>query len=206
VPYRRVAGNPVTPRTVARAALGAVCIGVGAGAMIRSNLGVTPWDVLTTAVSDLADITVGTAGTLLTVVVLAGCVPFGRLPGWGNVVTAIGVAVAVDLAMAGLGEPEALAARVPLYAAGVVVVCVGIGLVVHADIGVGPLEMVMLVATDRRVPLVVARVVIEATTLGVGWLLGGALGVGTAVFALVAGPLITWSLRRQRPIAPVPPA
>jgi uncharacterized membrane protein YczE len=198
VPYRRIAGKPVTPRTLARAAVGAACIGVGAAGMIRSRLGVTPWDVLTTAVSDLAGITVGTAGTLLTVVVLAACAPFGRLPGWGNLVTAAGVAVAVDLAMALLGEPDALAARVPLYAVGVLVVCLGVGLVVHADIGVGPLEMVMLVATDRRVPLVVARVVIEVTTLAIGWLLGGALGVGTAVFALVAGPLIRWSLRWQQ--------
>ena len=205
MPYRRIAGNPTTPRTIARAGLGAACIGVGAAAMIRSNLGVTPWDVLTTAVSDQADITVGTAGTLLTAVVLAGCAPFGRLPGWGNLVTAAGVAIAVDLTMAALGEPDAIVARVPLYAVGVLVVCVGIGLVVHADIGVGPLEMVMLVATDRRVPLVVARAVIEATTLLVGWLLGGALGVGTAVFALVAGPLITWSLRWQRPGAAPPP-
>ena len=77
-------------------------------------------------------------------------------------------------------------------------VCLGVALVVHADIGVGPLEMVMLVATDRGVPLVRARVVIEVTTLTVGWLLGGALGLGTAGFALTAGPLIAGWLRLLR--------
>jgi uncharacterized membrane protein YczE len=51
------------------------------------------------------------------------------------------------------------------------------------------------VATDRSVSLVRARVVIEVTRLAVGWLLGGALGLGTAGFALVAGPLIAGSLR-----------
>jgi hypothetical protein len=39
------------------------------------------------------------------------------------------------------------------------VVCLGVALIVRADIGVGPLEMVMLVATDRSVPLVAARLV-----------------------------------------------
>ena len=58
--------------------------------------------------------------------------------------------------------------------------------------------MVMLVATDRGVPLVRARVVIEVTTLAVGGLLGGDLGVGTAVFAVAAGPLIAGWLRVLR--------
>ena len=195
--FRRVETNPLTPRTLFRSTLGAVLIGVGAAGMIRASVGVTPWDVLTTAVSNLADITVGQSGALLTVIVLAACVPFGRLPGWGNLTTMFGVGVAVDLTLAALEEPGTLLARVALYAVSVPVVCLGVALVVRADIGVGPLEMVMLVATDRRTPLVVARVVIEATTLVLGWVLGGALGVGTAVFALTAGPLIAMGLRLQ---------
>jgi uncharacterized membrane protein YczE len=200
VRFRRVETNPLTPRTLARSTLGSVLIGLGAGGMIRASIGVTPWDVLTTAVSDLADITVGMSGAVLTVLVLAACVPFGRLPGWGNLTTMVGVGVAVDLTLAALDEPRAMAARVLLYAVSVPVVCLGVALVVRADIGVGPLEMVMLVATDRRAPLVVARVLIEATTLLVGWALGGALGVGTALFALTAGPLIAVGLRLQ-PVA-----
>jgi uncharacterized membrane protein YczE len=202
---RRVEGNPANARTVTRASVGAVLIGIGAGGMIRAEVGVTPWDVLTTAVSDLSGLTVGVSGALLTVVILLACMPFGRLPGWGNVVTMIGVGVAVDLTLGALTAPEALGLRLPLFAASVLVVCLGVGLVVRADIGVGPLEMVMLVFTDRSVPLVRARLLIEGTVLALGWVLGGALGLGTAVFGLVAGPLIAFALRLQdgpRPVAP----
>ena len=192
---RRVVGRPVGPRTLGLVAAGAVLIGVGAAAMISAGLGVTPWDVLTTAVSDRADVSVGVAGAALSIAVYLLCAPFGRLPGWGNLVLLVGVSAAVDAGLAVLGEPEALAGQGLLYAAGVPVVCFGVALIVRADIGVGPLEMVMLVATDRSVPLVPARVVIEATTLTVGWSLGGALGLGTAGFALSAGPLIAGSLR-----------
>lgn len=192
---RRVVGRPVGTRTLALVAAGGVLIGVGAAAMIRAELGVTPWDVLTTAVSDLADVSVGVAGAALSIAVYVLCAPFGRLPGWGNLVLLVGVSGAVDGGLAVLGEPEGLAGQLLLYAAGVPVVCFGVALIVRADIGVGPLEMVMLVATDRSVPLVPARVVIEAITLTVGWLLGGALGLGTAGFALSAGPLIAGSLR-----------
>ena len=91
-----------------------------------------------------------------------------------------------------------LAGRLGLYVVGVPLVCLGVALIVHADIGVGPLEMVMLVATDRGAPLVRARVAIEVTTLTVGGLLGGDLGLGTAVFAVSAGPLIAGWLRLLR--------
>lgn len=182
-------------RTLALVAAGGVLIGVGAAAMISAGLGVTPWDVLTTAVADRSGASVGMAGAVLSVAVYVACAPFGRLPGWGNAVLLVGVSGAVDAGLAVLGEPGALGGRLLLYGLGVPVVCLGVALIVRADIGVGPLEMVMLVATDRSVPLVRARVVIEATTLSVGWALGGALGLGTAGFALAAGPLIAASLR-----------
>lgn len=207
---RRVAGRPVGPRTLALVAAGGGLIGLGAAAMIRARLGVTPWDVLTTAVSDRAGVSVGVAGALLSIGVYVLCAPFGRLPGWGNAVLLVGVSAAVDAALAVLGAPGSLPGRLALYAVGVPVVCLGVAMIVRADIGVGPLEMVMLVATDRSVPLVRARAVIEATTLTVGWSLGGALGLGTAGFALAAGPLIAgWlralgRVRRRRPGTPGP--
>jgi uncharacterized membrane protein YczE len=195
VRFRRVIGRPVGLRTLGLVAAGGVLIGVGAAAMIDAELGVTPWDVLTTAVSDRAGVTVGVAGAALSVLVYLLCAPFGRLPGWGNAVLLVGVSAAVDGGLTVIGEPEAMAGRLLLYAVGVPVVCLGVALIVQADIGVGPLEMVMLVATDRGVPLVRARVAIEITTLTVGWVLGGALGLGTAGFAVSAGPLIAGWLR-----------
>jgi uncharacterized membrane protein YczE len=195
VRVRRVGGRAVGPVTLALVAAGGGCIGVGAALLIASALGVTSWDVLTTAVAGRAGVSVGVAGALLSVAVYAGCAPFGRWPGWGNLVLLFGVSGAVDATLAVVDEPAAMASRLALYGAGVPLVCLGVALIVRADIGVGPLEMVMLVATDRSVPLVRARAIIEVTTLGVGWALGGALGLGTAGFAVAVGPLIAGWLR-----------
>lgn len=195
VRVRRVGGRPVGAVTLSLAAVGGICIGVGAGLLIASALGVTSWDVLTTAAAARADVSVGLAGALLSVAVYVGCAPFGRWPGWGNLVLLFGVSGSVDATLAVVDEPAAMAARLGLYAVGVPLVCLGVAMIVRADIGVGPLEMVMLVATDRSVPLVRARVIIEVTALGVGWALGGALGLGTAGFAVAAGPLIAGWLR-----------
>ena len=135
--FRRIAGRRVGVRTLALVAGGGVLIGVGAGAMISADLGVTPWDVLTTAVSDLAGVTVGVAGAALSIAVYLLCAPFGRLPGWGNAVLLVAVSAAVDATLAVSDEPGPLGGRVLLYAVGVPVVCVGVALIVRADIGVG---------------------------------------------------------------------
>src|SRR5690606_38471360 len=118
VRFRRVPGRPVGPRTLALAAVGGVLIGAGAAAMIASDLGVTPWDVLTTAVADRAGVSVGVSAAGLSVLVYALCAPLGRLPGWGNAVLLVAVSGAVDGALALLGEPDAWAGRALLYAAG----------------------------------------------------------------------------------------
>jgi uncharacterized membrane protein YczE len=185
------------PRRLLRVAIGGILIGVGAALMIRGELGVTPWDVLVTAVSGRTDLSVGLAGAVLSIVIYAACAPFGRLPGWGNLVLLVVISAMVDSGLAVLDAPDAMAARVAFLSAGVLVLCLGVGLIVAADVGVGPLEMVMLVATDRGARLTRVRVVIEGTTLVVGWALGGAMGVGTAVFAVVAGHLIAAALRLQ---------
>jgi uncharacterized membrane protein YczE len=53
----------------------------------------------------------------------------------------------------------------------------------------------------------VARTVVEATTLGLGWLLGGSIGAGTVLFLVGIGPLVQVFLPRLRldPLGPVSP-
>lgn len=193
------------PRRLARVALGGALIGVGAALMIRGELGVTPWDVLVTATSGRTDVSVGVAGAVLSVLLYAACAPFGRLPGWGNLVLLVVISVVVDAGLAAFDTPDGLVGQALFFGLGTLVLCAGVGLIVAADIGVGPLEMVMLVALDRGARLTRVRVLIEGVTLGVGWALGGAMGVGTVIFALTAGHLIAVALRVQGALPADPP-
>lgn len=194
-------GPRTMPRRLSRVAIGAAMIGLGAALMIRGELGVTPWDVLVTATSARAGVSVGIAGAALSTALYLACIPFGRLPGWGNVVLIAVISVVIDGVLGTVGVPDPLLGRALLFVAGVLVLGVGVGLIVAADVGVGPLEMVMLVATDRGAQVTRIRPVIELTTLGVGWALGGAMGVGTVVFALVIGHLLAAVLRLQGVVA-----
>ncbi len=74
---------------------------------------------------------------------------------------------------------------------GIAAMGLGSALYIGAELGAGPRDSLMVaVATRFRVRIGVARAVIEGSALGIGWLLGGTLGVGTAVFALLIGPAV----------------
>ena len=49
------------------------------------------------------------------------------------------------------------------------------------------------------------RLLIEVTVLAAGWLLGGTVGIGTAVFALLIGQAVALGLAVVRRIAPPRP-
>jgi uncharacterized membrane protein YczE len=49
---------------------------------------------------------------------------------------------------------------------------------------------------QRGISIRLARTSIEVSVLGAGWLLGGAVGVGTVLYALSIGPLVQFYLSR----------
>ena len=65
------------------------------------------------------------------------------------------------------------------------------GLYIGARFGPGPRDGLMT-GVNRRwgVKLWKVRTAIEVSVLSVGWLLGGNVGVGTLLFALLIGPMV----------------
>jgi uncharacterized membrane protein YczE len=57
-----------------------------------------------------------------------------------------------------------------------------------AGIGVGPRDGLMTALVDAGLTTRVARTLLEVTVLLCGLALGGSVGVGTVVFALLVGP------------------
>ncbi|MFT3892012.1 MAG: hypothetical protein QM730_10290 [Anaerolineales bacterium] len=67
---------------------------------------------------------------------------------------------------------------------------------IGVDAGAGPRDSLML-AFHRTtgISIRLGRAVIEITVVAVGYFLGGPLGVGTVIFALLIGPAVQWSFR-----------
>jgi uncharacterized membrane protein YczE len=169
---------------------GLMLYGASMALMIRSRLGLDPWDVLHDALAKHTGLTFGTVTAIVGAVVLLCWLPLRQRPGVGTVANIALIAVAVDVTLAVLPTPGPLAARIAFLVAGVALNGLATAAYIGARLGPGPRDGLMTglhTRTGASVRLI--RTGIELTVLATGWLLGGTLGIGTVVYAVAIGPL-----------------
>ncbi|HZG05866.1 MAG TPA: hypothetical protein VE546_20195 [Streptomyces sp.] len=184
------------PRRLVQLYAGLVLYGASAALMVRAGLGLDPWDVFHQGVAERAGLSIGTVLIITGAAVLLLWIPLRQRPGLGTVSNVFVIGLAMDAALALLPEPRAMAVRVPLLAAAIVLNGMATGLYIAARFGPGPRDGLMTGlhrVTGRSIRLV--RTGIELTVLATGFLLGGTVGVGTVAYALAIGPLSQLFLR-----------
>jgi uncharacterized membrane protein YczE len=136
---------------------------------------------------------------LVGLAVLVVALALGEPPGLGTLVNIVSVGWAVDrlLETSWLDSLPAapMWARVLVLVVAVVLLGFGSALYIGAAFGAGPRDSLMVACHHHGLPIGASRVAIEITVLVVGWLLGGALGLGTVVLALATGPMVQLSFR-----------
>lgn len=191
-----LAATPETSvlRRLGTLVLGLVLVACGVATMIRAELGVAPFDVLTTGVAEATGLDIERAVMLLPLLFTLLGWALGRRPGPGTVLAVVLVGPVLGVVLQLLPEQELMATRLPLLATGLLLVVAGVTAVIVAELGPGPAEVVMLAIHDRGVPLASSRIAIEVACVALGWVLGGQVGAGTIVVALVVGPALARSL------------
>jgi uncharacterized membrane protein YczE len=169
--------------------LGLVLFGVSSAMIFASGFGLGPWDVFHQGLSEQLDISLGWAVIGVGLAVLLLWIPLRQHPGLGTISNAIVIGLVIDGTLTFLGEPDSMAARAGLLAAGVVCNGVATGLYIGAGLGPGPRDGLMTGMAARGHSIRVVRTAIELSVLTIGWTLGGTVGVGTIVYALSIGPL-----------------
>lgn len=183
------------PRRIVQLFAGLWLFGFSIALMIRGNLGVAPWDVLTTGLEHWLPLSFGQITIVVSFVVLLFWIPVGERPGIGTLANAIVIGLAVDVSLAWLPVVDGWPARVALMLGGVVLNGLAGAVYIGAQLGRGPRDGLMTGLarrTGRSLRLV--RSLIELTVLALGLVLGGTAGVGTVVFALGIGPLTQFFL------------
>jgi uncharacterized membrane protein YczE len=186
----------ITVRRWANLLLGLVCFGAGVALMVRGNLGLAPWEVLHQGISEQTGIQIGTVSIFMGVPILLAWWPLGQRPGWGTLVNIVLIGLVTNLVLALFPPVAAMLPRALLMVGGVLVIGVGSGLYLCAEMGAGPrdgLRLGLARRTDHSIRLV--RTLIEIAVLAVGWLLGGTVGIGTLAFAFGIGPVVQAALR-----------
>jgi len=166
--------------------------------MIAGDVGAAPWDVFHTGVQRHVPLSLGVVMIVASVAVLGAWIPLRQMPGLGTVLNAILVGVFADVGLAILPTPDAMVARVGFMLGGVVLCAFATGLYVGAQFGPGPRDGLMTgLARRTGWSIRVVRTGIEVGVLLVGVALGGAIGVGTVVFAFGVGPITQFFLPRM---------
>jgi uncharacterized membrane protein YczE len=193
-----LAARPDSPllRRLATLFTGLVLVGTGVALTITAEIGVAPYDVLSTGIAETFGIDIGIAAMILPCIFAGLGWALGGRVGPGTVLSVLFVGPILGLVLDVLPEDiESLWIRVPMFALGFLMISAGITGAVIAEIGPGPAEVLMLAVHGKGFELARTRTVIELASVAVGWALGGQVGVGTAIVALTIGPTLRSMLR-----------
>ena len=189
------------PSTFLLLVIGLWMFGTGEALLVESGLGNGPWTVLAEGLTTRLPLSVGLATFLISVTVLLLWIPLRERPGLGTIANAVVIALALQVMVVVIPEPTGdslmtLVARLLMVLMGIALIGLGSGIYLTTGLGPGPRDGWMTGIHQRYGwPVSRVRMGIEATVLVLGWLLGGTVGLGTVLFALLVGPAVGYGLR-----------
>jgi len=124
-----------------------------------------------------------------------GWIPLREKPGFGTISNIVIIALAIEIGVTYIPLQENYFIGILYTLLGIGMVGVASALYITCGLGPGPRDGLMTgihFKTGVRVGRV--RLAIEGSVLALGWVLGGTVGLGTLLFALLIGQSIAISL------------
>ena len=174
---------------------GLAIFGLGDSLLIQAGLGNAPWTVFAQGLTVKTGLSIGVATFIVSVCVLLIWIPLREKPGFGTLANIILIATFIEIGTHLFPKQGSFMMGVIFDLLGIALVGIGSALYITCGLGPGPRDGAMTglhYRTGVRVGRV--RMGIEITVLCVGYLLGGTVGVGTALFALFIGQSVAISL------------
>ena len=174
---------------------GLTIFGLGEGLLILSTTGNSPWSVLAEGISLNSSLSIGAATFFVSVGVLFLWIFLKQKPGLGTIFNIIVIAAMIDFTLNYFQPPSSLFIKYLLAVLAVILVGLGSGIYLVANLGPGPRDGLMTGLTKTtNLPIALVRAFLEITVVIIGWYLGGTVGVGTLIFAFGIGPSVALGL------------
>ena len=175
--------------------LGLFCFGLGEALFLISSTGNSPWLVLSEGLSIKTGLSVGTTTFFISLVVLFFWIFLKQKPGIGTFLNVFIIAAVIDLTSFYFDPPSSIYSKYFLTVFSVLLVGLGSGIYLVANLGPGPRDGLMTGLTRiTGYPISFIRASIEITVVIIGWYLGGTVGLGTLIFAFGIGPAVALGL------------
>ena len=177
--------------------IGFLLFGLAIALVVRAELGTGTWLVFEIALADIFHTSIGTMTVFVGFAVLILALIMREQIGWGTLANILSIGPWLDLSLWFLPSAAGnLFLQVAFFLAGILVQGIATAIYIGVNAGAGPRDSLML-ALHRTtgVSIRLARAIIEITVVLIGWLLGGPLGIGTVIFALLIGPSVQWGFK-----------
>ncbi|GAA1990567.1 hypothetical protein [Microbacterium pumilum] len=182
-------------RRVIQLVVGLFIYGAGCALTIEAGLGVDPWTVFAQGLSVRTGIGIGWITNIVGFFVLLLWIPLRQKPGVGTIANILVVGTSIQAVLWIVPPVSGIASQFAVLVAGILMVAVASGLYIGAHFGPGPRDGLMTGMNARLGwPIWLCRALVELTVLVVGWMLGGTVGIGTILFAVLIGPLVHMAL------------
>ena len=174
---------------------GLMLFGLGEGLLIVSFTGASPWSVLAQGLSLNVNLSIGMLTFLISVTVLILWIPLGQKPGMATILNALIIALMIDLCIKFIPTPSSYINQLILAVVSVIIVGIGGGIYLVANLGAGPRDGLMVgLQKLTNFPIAAVRGTLEISVVSAGWYLGGTVGIGTILFAFGISPCVALGL------------
>ena len=174
---------------------GLTLFGLGEGLLLVSLTGASPWSVLAQGISLHIDLSIGVITFFVSSFVLFLWFFLDQKPGIGTIMNIIIISIMIDVSMVFIPTPENYISQLLLAIFAVLIVGLGSGFYLIANLGPGPRDGLMVgLQRKTNLPIALVRVFLEIIVVSIGWYLGGTVGIGTLLFAFGVGPSVSLGL------------
>lgn len=177
--------------------IGFMLYGLAIALIVSADLGTGTWLVLEVALANILGIRIGTMTVYMGFLVLIVALALREQVGWGTLGNILSIGPWLNLFLDRIVVQDAnLPLQIGMFLLGVLIQGIATAVYIGVDAGAGPRDSLMLaIHRTTGVSIRLARGAIEIVVVLIGWLLGGPLGFGTVVFALLIGPSVQWAFK-----------
>ena len=179
-------------KTLIYLVLGLSLFAIGETLLITANQGVSPWTVLAQGISFQTNLSIGFTTFIVSLIVLILWYPLKQKPGLGTILNIVLISIIIDLTIPILPYPKSFIFQIIQSIIAVFIVGLGSGFYLTANLGPGPRDGLMTgLQSLTNQPIALIRTIIEVSAVGLGFYLGGIVGIGTLLFAFGIGPTVS---------------
>ena len=193
-PWRARHRWDLSPVRVLILIFGLTIFGLGDALVVQSQLGNAPWTVFAQGLSLNTGLSLGWATFVIGFSVLLLWIPLKERPGFGTLANIVVISAAIEIGVRTFSPQNSFLGGLIYALVGIALVGIGSALYITCGLGPGPRDGAMTglhARTGVRVGRV--RLGIELVVLVIGALMGGSVGLGTALFALLIGQSVAIS-------------